>query len=152
MPRFIADVHLGKLARMLRLLGFDVLYKNDWRNDELTNIANAEERILLSRNAAYQKSSIAFQHILSEEPETQLAEVLKRFDLFKRFAPLSRCSLCNGFLEDVAKETVLHKIPEQTARWYDRFWQCSGCGKVYWKGAHYNRIKELIEKAERGGL
>lgn len=108
-PRFIADVHLGKLARQLRLLGFDVLYKNDGQKKELTGIAASEGRVLLSRNPAFQKAEIPFQQILSERPEVQLAEVVHHYSLPKWFTPLTRCLLCNGWLAEVAKENVRGK-------------------------------------------
>lgn len=145
-PRFVADVHLGKLARLLRLLGFDVLYKNDWQKKELISVAAAEGRILFSRNPAFQKSEIPFQQITSERPDVQLAEAVHRFNLSVWFTPLTRCLLCNGELAEVPKETVREKIPEQTARWYNQFWQCARCKQVFWKGAHYGRIRQLIEK------
>lgn len=148
-PQFIADVHLGKLARLLRLLGFDTLYKNDWQKEEMLKTAESGSRVLLSRNPAFQKAAITFQQIIAERPETQLIEVLQRFDLPERLVPLTRCLLCNGELAEVSKESVTDKIPAQTANWYNQFWQCAGCGRVFWKGAHYRRIRQIIEEAER---
>lgn len=148
-PRFIADVHLGKLARLLRLLGFDTLYKNDWQKEEMLTTAASGSRVLLSRNPAFQKAAITFQQIVSERPETQLTEVVQRFHLSRWFMPLTRCLLCNGELAEVSKESVTDNIPAQTANWYTQFWQCAGCGQVFWKGAHYGRIRQIIEEAEK---
>jgi uncharacterized protein with PIN domain len=147
-PLFIADVHLGKLARMLRMLGFDTVYSNAFSNAELVSIALEQERVLLSRNAAIGKKHPALitYFISHDDPEVQLEDVLQHFHLLQHIQPFTRCIVCNGILEPVSKEAVLTQLPEKTAVYYHEFWQCTNCKRVYWKGPHYNRMNSLLQK------
>ena len=148
LPLFIADVHLGKLARMLRMLGFDTVYSNAFSNAELISIAQEQQRVLLSRNGAIGRKHPALNSffISHDEPEAQLAHVLQHFHLLACIQPFSRCMVCNGILEPVSKEAVLTKLPEKTAIYYHEFWQCANCKRIYWKGPHYNRMMRFIQK------
>ncbi|MBD0331104.1 MAG: Mut7-C RNAse domain-containing protein [Chitinophagaceae bacterium] len=145
--KFIADVHLGRLARLLRMFGFDTAYKNTFTNSELASIAIEEERILLSRNAAFSKIlQIKFIRIYHEEPQQQLKQVIDHFQLKNFFQPFTRCVVCNGTLIAVAKEKVLDKININAIRYFDEFWQCNTCDRIYWKGSHYDRMMDVIEE------
>jgi len=152
-PLFIADVHLGKLARMLRMLGFDTVYSNAFSNAQLVSIALEQDRVLLSRNAAIGKKHPALTTFLisHDDPETQLENVLQYFHLLPHIQPFSRCMVCNGLLEPVSKEAVLLQLPEKTAIYYHEFWQCTNCNRIYWKGSHYNRMMRLIQKITGSG-
>jgi uncharacterized protein with PIN domain len=145
MKKFIADVHLGKLARYLRLLGFDTLYQNSFTNNELLSIAKEEERILLSRNSAFSKQPVISCIIQSEDAMAQLKQVVGHFSLKSLLCPFSRCMLCNGKLEMVTKETIAHRLKENTKQYFDKFWICQNCHHIYWMGAHYDRMLLLVE-------
>lgn len=145
---FILDVHLGKLARMLRLLGFDTLYRNDYEDAQIVRIAAAEHRIVLTRDVQLLKANDVTHGcwIRSMTPERQLEEVIQRFDLASQFAAFHRCLSCNGTLRQTKKETVLHLLEPKTKKYYHDFFQCADCGQVYWKGSHYPRLKAKIAR------
>lgn len=143
--KFIADVHLGKLARSLRLLGFDTVYKNDYSNSQLLQISRQENRVLLSRNVSLQKhTEIESFAITSEDPLQQLKQVIDHFNLRDQFNPFSRCIVCNGILEPVAKEHVQQLLEKNTAQYFNEFRQCDHCKRIYWKGSHYERMLKMI--------
>jgi uncharacterized protein len=148
--RFIADVHLGRLARYLRLLGFDTLYRNDWSDTVLVERARCDQRILLTRDRGLLKrSAVAHGHLVRQtEPRAQLREVIERFDLSRSLQPFTRCPACNGQVERVAKEDVLAGLPERTARYYQEFWRCGECARLYWKGAHFRSLQSLVDSVE----
>jgi uncharacterized protein with PIN domain len=143
--QFIADVHLGKLARMLRLLGFDTLYKNSFSEEQIVTLARAEARILLSRKGTSSKlQELTSLIILDKDPQVQIIEVLEHFKLGNSMKPFSRCMICNGFLQEVPKESILSALPNETAKYIHDFWQCDDCKRVYWKGAHYERMRTKL--------
>lgn len=148
-PRFVLDVHLGKLAAYLRLLGFDALYRNDYRDAEIVRIARAERRIVLSRDVGLLKRATithgAFLH--ATDPCRQLREVIDRFQLQARIAPFSRCARCNGRVAPVAREQVLDAVPVNVARTQQRFHRCRDCGQVYWRGSHLTRMRRRLAAA-----
>jgi uncharacterized protein with PIN domain len=144
--KFIADVHLGKLARWLRLLGFDTAYKNDYTNEQLIQISKEEERVLLSRNTSLSANKqIECFVIAGENPSGQLISVVEYFDLKDKFRLFSRCLVCNGILEPVSKESILNSLQKNTAPYFNEFWQCKRCKRIYWKGSHYERMLKKIE-------
>jgi uncharacterized protein with PIN domain len=148
-PLFIADVHLGKLAKALRLLGFDTVYSNAFTPAVLLRLAGAESRVLLSRSAGLTAhTEVLNLHIQSPDPEVQLCEVVHRFQLYQTFRPFTRCLICNGQLSTVPKETIRDQLEPNTATYYEEFWQCELCRRVYWKGAHYHRMHALITVAK----
>ncbi len=148
--RFILDVHLGKLARYLRLCGFDTLYDNAYEDHTIADISVREHRIILTRDIGLLKYS-RVQHgywLRSDQPLEQLKEVVQRFDLKEQVQMFTRCMECNGVIERVDVAKIAHQVPEGTRRYYNEFYQCRSCGKVYWKGSHYEdmmrRIASLI--------
>jgi uncharacterized protein with PIN domain len=146
-PKFILDVHLGKLAKYLRMLGFDTLYRNDYQDPDIIAMALRERRIILTHDRGLLKAR-AVTHgywIRSTEPQQQVREVLQRFDLQRLIRPLQRCLLCNGLVKPVDKQTILPRLLPQTARYYDEFYQCSACMQLYWKGAHHRKMREFIQ-------
>jgi len=147
--RFVLDVHLGKLATYLRLLGFDSLYRNNYNDEELAQISSQEQRILLTQDRGLLKRSIVTYGytVRSNNPEAQMVEVLERFQLHSRVAPFQRCPRCNGDLAIVDKATIQAQVPYYTHLYYDEFSQCQSCHQIYWKGAHYERIQSLINSA-----
>ena len=148
--RFVLDVHLGKLATYLRLLGFDALYRNDYDDEELAQISSQEQRILLTQDRGLLKRSIVTYGyaVRSDHPEEQIVEVLERFELHDAITPLQRCPQCNGALAIVEKATIEDQIPYYTRLYYDEFAQCQSCDQIYWKGAHYGRIQALIDRVK----
>ena len=146
--QFVLDVHLGKLASYLRLLGFDVLYQNDYDDNELAQISSQQQRILLTQDSGLLKRSIVTYgyRVRSDNPRKQISEVLERFDLYDAVIPLQRCPRCNGHLESVEKQTIYHRLPPFTRLYYHEFFECQGCNQLYWKGAHYERIQQLIQR------
>ena len=144
--RFAADVHLGRLAGYLRLAGFDTCYRNDWADEELVECAVQEGRIILTRDrGVLMRAAVTHGYLVrSSSPRRQLAEVLDRFDLRRSLAPFTRCSVCNSVVERVDKQAVASELPPRTARHYEEFWRCNGCGRIYWKGAHYRSLEQLF--------
>ena len=146
--KFIADVHLGKLAKLLRMLGFDTLYDNSFTNSELISIALQQNRILLSRNAAINnhKTQLQSLYISFENPQLQLLQVLQHFDLKEQIYLFTKCIVCNGTLQPVSKEKILNKLRQKTALYFSEFWQCNNCNRIYWKGSHYEHMNNIIER------
>lgn len=147
--RLIADVHLGKLTRYLRLLGFDVLYDNSLDDDDIVSVAKNEGRIVLTADRGLLKRSDVTHGycVRSDDADQQLIEVLRRFDCASRTAPFSRCMKCNGLLEDVSKDEILEQLEPKTRKYYEKFRRCTGCGKIYWKGTHFERLHSLVSAA-----
>lgn len=150
-PRFVLDVHLGRLARTLRLLGFDSVWRNSVTDDELAAISVDDKRILLTRDRRLLKRAKVSHGYLVRETNhrRQIVEILRRFDLFEAIAPFGRCLECNGILEPVAKEEVEQKLPPRTRRDYNDFQACPDCGRVYWQGSHYDRLAALVKDIRR---
>ena len=148
-PRFVLDVHLGTLARRMRLLGIDAAYRNDATDDELVAQAAAEGRILLTqdRGLLRRRALPSGAYVRGDRPDDQLADVLDRFA--PALCPWSRCPACNGTLEPVAKRQVEHLLPEGTRRSYTEFSRCAACGRPYWRGAHAERLEAIVAAATR---
>ncbi|MGG6241808.1 Mut7-C RNAse domain-containing protein [Nodosilinea sp. AN01ver1] len=146
--KFVLDVHLGKLATYLRLLGFDALYRRDYGDAELAQISSQQQRILLTQDRGLLKRSLVTHGYIvrSHVPEQQAKEVLDRFHLHNAVAPLERCPRCNGRLTAVDKAEICDRIPPLTRLHYDAFSRCQSCGQIYWKGAHYDRIQQLVDR------
>ncbi len=152
LPTFILDVHLGKLARLLRMLGFDALYRNDYTDSEIAYLAVHYQRILLTRDRKLlQKTPRHLAGFISAaEPYRQLEEVINNYNLRDRIQPFHRCLICNAVLQPVDKQAILHRLEPKTIRYYHEFYQCSQCGKIYWKGSHYERMKAFIDRLTEG--
>jgi uncharacterized protein len=147
-PRFVIDVNLGRLARLLRVLGFDVWWSSDGDDQTLADISLGQQRILLTRDRALLKRR-AITHGLfvhSDRPEEQTLEVIRRLDLRQRLAPFTRCVRCNGRLVAVTKDEVVDRLEPLTRRYYDDFGRCTGCGRIYWPGSHHRRLVNLVER------
>jgi uncharacterized protein len=151
-PRFVLDVHLGALARRLRLVGVDTAYRNDMDDDALIAQANAERRVLLTKDRGLLRRRRLWLggYVRGDRPDRQLADVLDRFA--PPLAPWTRCTACNGTLAPVSKNDVEHLLRPGTRRTYDTFARCSGCGRVYWPGAHHGRLAEIVRTATGGFL
>jgi uncharacterized protein with PIN domain len=147
-PRFVLDTHLGKLARLLRLLGFDTLYRNDLDDREIARISVDEQRIALTRDRGIlrRRELIHGYLVRSDAPLEQIREVMSRYELLGSVAPFSRCTMCNHPIRVVPKSEVEHRLAPGTRRDHDEFHYCPGCDRVYWKGSHFTRLRQLVER------
>lgn len=145
--RFVLDVHLGRLARYLRLAGFDSLYDNAYADREIVELSTRDDRTVLTRDVGLLKhAALRRGHWLrATAPRAQFAEVVRRFDLRGRFTPFTRCMICNGRLEDLAADAARGRVPRRVAASFDRFRLCGVCRRVYWRGSHYERLLRLLE-------
>jgi len=148
--RFVLDGHLGRLAAFLRLAGFDCLYGKDADDRELAAASAAERRILLTRDLGLLKRrEVTHGHAVREtNPERQLQEVFARFHLQRLARPFTRCMRCNALLHPAGRDDVADKVPPRSLLHFDEFLACDGCGRVYWKGSHYKRLVEVLEKGQ----
>ena len=148
---FILDVHLGKLARLLRMLGFDCLYERDYADDRIAAIA-AGGRAVLTRDIPLLKRKVLDwgYWLRSQHPEEQLAEVLDYFRLTGKLQPFTRCLVCNGPLEAVDKSLVADGLEPETRTGFHEFYRCTACSRVYWKGSHYERMAALVARIGQG--
>jgi uncharacterized protein with PIN domain len=146
-PAFVLDVHLGKLARLLRMLGFDILYEKDFADAQIAAIAVAQTRIVLTRDLPLLKrKTIEWGYWLRpRQPHVQLWEVIHHFDLLAYTKPFYRCITCNGLIVRVDKEQIQDELQPQTKACFHEFYQCTGCRKIYWKGSHYEKMEKFIQ-------
>ncbi|MFW5707307.1 MAG: Mut7-C RNAse domain-containing protein [Bacteroidota bacterium] len=146
--RFILDVHLGKLARLLRMTGFDTLYRNDLEDQEIISIAESDNRIVLTRDRGILKNKRVKRGHFVNSPyaKEQLREIISTFQLGDSINFLSRCIACNGTIEKVEKEDILEELKPGTSRYFNEFFRCRDCGKIYWEGSHFERMMDFYEK------
>ncbi len=147
-PRFVLDVHLGKLCKYLRMLGFDTVYRNDLDDVEIVDISRHENRIILTRDLGILKNGQVTHGywLRSQDPRKQLREVIRRFDLQNQIRPFFRCTVCNGFVEKVDKNEVAHLLRENTRNCFKDFFRCTNCKKIYWEGSHFDSMQAFISR------
>ena len=144
---FVADGHLGKLVRDLRLLGIDVVYDRAAEDRQLVRVASQESRALLTRDRRLLMHS-AVRHgyyLRSQSSLEQTIAVLRRFTLDSVLAPFTRCLRCNAILEPAKKQEVMGQLEPLTKIYYEEFRRCRGCGQVYWSGSHFKKLQNRIE-------
>ncbi len=151
-PRFVADAHLGGLARLLRMAGFDTLYDNGYRDDEIVAIAAEEDRIVLTRDRELLKRRAVSQgrYLHAIKPELQLRELFGRLGLAPGAQPFSLCLHCNLALRAVDKALVLDGLPPSVRELHEEFTTCEACRRVFWKGSHHKRMQALLDKVTEG--
>jgi uncharacterized protein with PIN domain len=149
--RFIADIMVGKLARYLRIAGYDVAYFNDASDDFILETALEEDRIVLTRDTLmlerrqFTSGSIKSVFISDDDLRKQLLQV--RSELNISLGPdLIRCLICNDLLVKVLKKDVRSKVPPFVYDTHDEFMHCSGCGKFYWRGTHYEYMDDFFKR------
>ena len=153
--RFVLDTHLGRLAGYLRMLGFDTLYRNDFKDEELAQLSSGDDRILLTRDRGLLKrGEVTHGYFVRENhPRGQLVEIIQRFDLAGSVEPFKRCLRCNGLLVSVRKKDIIDSLPAKTQQYYDKYRRCQMCGRIYWRGSHYQHmqrfIAQVLEESER---
>ena len=147
-PKFICDVHLGKLAKYFRMLGFDVVYKNEMNDEDIVKISLTEKRAILTRDLGMLKrSEVTHGYFLrSKNAAVQTKEVVKRFDLQKLIKEFTLCLECNSQLLKVDREEVVDISPPKVAAFQKEFLMCPDCKKLYWKGTHYQKMLSLVQK------
>jgi uncharacterized protein len=146
--RFVADGHLGKMTRELRLLGIDVVAPTPSEDRQLLEVMERENRALLTRDRRLLMHRIVRDGFCprSQDPDEQTIGVLRRFELFPFLAPFTRCLSCNGLLEEAAKEEIIERLEPLTRIYYQQFRRCNNCDKIYWRGSHFNKLRGRIEK------
>ena len=151
-PRFVVDVHLGTLARYLRLLGFDTLYRNDLTDPELARLAARQRRILLTRDVGLLKrKTVTRGHWLrARDPERQIEEVAAALQLKRLISPFTRCLACNGRLAPMDRADARDQVPARVYRRFRTFVRCGRCGRVYWRGTHFQRLQRLVARVRAG--
>ncbi len=146
LPAFIADCHLGKLAKYLRLMGFDTLYFPQIEDNDLVLLALKEHRIILTRDRELsERPDIPVLFLKHKETSQQLCTLIRHFHLTEHPAPFSRCIVCNTPLQIIDKDEILDRVPEKVKKNFSTFEYCSRCDRVYWQGDHYRRMKQFLE-------
>lgn len=145
---FIADVHLGKLAKTLRLLGIDCTFNKDWDDERIIANSNNEQRMILTRDLELLKNGRTRYGywIRSTDPDEQINELFDRFDLLDKIEPFTRCMRCNGFLKQVPLEKIEERVPPKVKQWHSEYWQCSSCDQVYWQGSHFKKLQQKVDE------
>ncbi|WP_042203839.1 Mut7-C RNAse domain-containing protein [Nitratifractor salsuginis] len=142
-PAFIADAHLGKLARHLRFGGWDTLYFPSIADGELLNLARIQERILLTRDRGiHLGKGVRLHRLEAEELLPALIELAETFDLADTYDPFTRCMVCNTELQPIEADAVRGKVPPLVSRHFHTFKTCPHCQRIYWPGDHYQRMLE----------
>lgn len=145
--KFVLDVHLGKLAKYLRLMGFDTYYHNKLRDREIVEISKNENRIILTRDKGVLKYNEVTHgyYLRADDPGEQIKEIIHRFDLKGKVALFTRCMECNGQIKKVSKQQIESELLEKTKKYYSEFYQCENCKRIYWKGSHYEKMMKFIK-------
>ena len=144
----ILDVQLGKLAKFLRILGLDTIYRNDFEHQEIASISASSGRLIFTRDVGLLKMNrVEFGYWVREnEPEKQFTEVISRFFTGFSFALFSRCLVCNHTISTISKEEIVSRLKPNTSRYFDDFYYCRGCDKIYWKGSHYEHMQNFLSR------
>jgi uncharacterized protein len=145
---FVADGHLGKLTRNLRLFGFDVAYDQNASDEELLEVMTSENRALLTRDRRLLMHAVVRHGYWprSQNADEQTIEVIRRFDLLEFVAPFTRCLRCNAPLEEAAKAEIVDKLEPLTKIYYNQFRRCPGCKQIYWPGSHFSKLQNRIDE------
>ncbi|EFL51711.1 protein of unknown function DUF82 [Solidesulfovibrio fructosivorans JJ]] len=150
--RFVADANVGRLATLLRLLGYDAVYDRDMEDGELARIAAEEGRIALSRDVScLKRSKIMYGRLIrANDPQEQLRDILRAFGLTPPYGAFTRCLRCNRELAPVDKKDILDRLLPKTKRYYEKFSMCPECGRIYWAGSHYEHMRGWIREILKG--
>lgn len=150
MIKLLADEHLGRVAKYLRMLGFDTAYEKSSNDRSIILIAKREGRIVLTRDLElFRRLGANAFYVHEKEPRKQLLEVIKRLGLCGQINPLSRCLECNTPLVSIKKGQIRDVLPPKVEVFCDRFWVCPNCGRLYWNGTHYERMRSFVDEVIR---
>ncbi|MEE8136275.1 MAG: Mut7-C RNAse domain-containing protein, partial [Thermodesulfobacteriota bacterium] len=146
-PVFIVDVNLGKLVKLLRMCGFDAIYSNKYTDHDIAVLAHRGKRVVLTRDRRLLRQRIITHGywVRSTDPDQQIYEVIRRFDLFSILKPFNRCLECNGLIKPVEKDEILDQLEPKTIQYFNEFYQCLVCKKIYWKGSHYEYMSKFLD-------
>lgn len=146
--KFILDVHLGKLARYLRLLGFDTIYENGLQDEEIIDTAILQKRIILTRDLGILKNDRVTHgyFVRSDNPRKQIREVMEHFSLYTQARPFSRCTACNGVVRSISLAQAEPLVSKRTFKYYRKFYICKSCRKTYWEGSHVGRMQKFLRE------
>lgn len=145
--KFIADCHLGKLAKYLRIMGVDTLFFPHIDDDELIMIANEEKRIILTRDRELsQRKNAPVLFLEPTDTKAQLKTLIHCYRLKEHPAPFNRCIVCNNTLQVIEKKKIIERLPEKVIKHFDYFEYCPVCDRIYWKGDHYRHMMEFLER------
>jgi hypothetical protein len=146
-PKFIADCHLGKLAKYLRIMGIDTLFFPHIEDDDLIMIANDEDRIIITRDRDLsQRKNAPIFFLEPTDTKSQLKTLIDYYELKEHPAPFSRCIVCNTQLQVIEKEKIIDRLPEKVKKYFDYFEYCPTCDRIYWQGDHYKHMMEFLEE------
>ena len=146
-PKFIADCHLGKLAKYLRIMGIDTLFFPHIEDDDLIIIANDEDRIIITRDRDLsQRKNAPTLFLEPTDTKAQLKTLIDYYELKEHPAPISRCIVCNTQLQVIEKEKIIDRLPEKVKKYFDYFEYCPTCDRIYWQGDHYKHMMEFLEE------
>jgi len=143
---FICDSHLGKLCKYMRMLGFDTLYFNNISKSKIIDISIKEKRIIVTRNYKLIKDCNVSHIVLikSDNAKEQILEIISKLDLSESIEPFTRCLKCNEIIESIEKQDIYNLLPEKTKKYFDHFYICKNCNKIYWEGSHYENMLKFI--------
>ena len=146
-PRFVADAHLGGLAQLLRLAGFDTLYDNNYPDEEIEALAASEHRIVLTRDRELLKRRTITHgcYVRTLKPQAQLREIFERLDLAASARPFRLCLSCNAPLHAIERGEARERVPEGVFERQTRFVTCDVCRRVFWEGSHWRRMRALMD-------
>ena len=146
--KFIADEMLGRLAKWLRICGYDTSYFRHVRDSELLRISVAEKRLLLTRDTLLirRRGLKNFLFISYDEPVEQIKQVIRELNISYHSEPFTRCIMCNNLLEAYTREEACRDVPEYVCKTQEVFGRCPGCHKIYWKGTHYERMGKILRE------
>lgn len=147
--RFVVDENVAGLALLLRALGYDAAYDRTWDDEAIADLARDEDRFVLSRDRGLLKRSrvIWGRLVRSQEPDGQLAEMVRFLGITRAPQPFVRCLRCNLITEPVSKGRILHRLEPRTSKYFNEFRLCRGCNRIYWRGSHHAHLKERLESA-----
>lgn len=155
-PKFIVDHNVGKLTRWLRMMGYDTLFFSGSDDSDMIATALAEDRVILTRDALIMKRRLVTMgrlkavFIQSEEPEQQMRQVLKTLELDTRFRPFALCLECNRPLVERSRQQVKDRVPPYVLKTQQHYMECPACGRIYWRGTHWQAMAEKLGKFDRG--
>lgn len=145
--KFIADCHLGKLAKYLRIMGIDTLFFPHIEDDDLIMIANDEDRIIITRDRDLsQRKNAPTLFLEPTDTKAQLKTLIDYYELKEHPVPFRRCIVCNTQLQVIEKEKIIDRLPEKVKKYFDYFEYCSTCDRIYWQGDHYKHMMEFLEE------
>ncbi len=152
LPKFILDVHLGALAKYLRMFGIDSLYRNNFSDKELIKISLEERRTILTRDISLLKNGNVMRGYFVRNiiPEEQAKEIIIRFDLRRKIKKFSRCLECNSNLIEIEKEKIINQLPPKVRAVQNKFYICEKCNKLFWQGSHFNNMNVMADKILSG--